>query len=440
MEENYCPDGMLGAYLYESFQLLEQMDAVVLSQDGNEFFDRDSIQDIFRIVHTLKGSSGIMMYDNIAHAAHRLEDIFYYMRESSIEDIPKVELAEYIFEVADFIMGELNKIKDGMPVDGDPTEIAEKIDAYLSTIKEGMQERGIELPPENIYAPPEQYYVAPVAEKMENIPLNIDLGIEPEQEHGLKPGDYVIGGEKKENLVGIGMDKLEKLTILVDKLVRLEQKVENAPDAEELWKKLRKVSAELESTVYDMRRAPIGSVFRRMKRVVFDASRRLSKDMELQIFGENILVDRMLLEQLTEPLMHMVRNAADHGIEDLERRRSMGKPDRGTIQLTAVLEEGLLILSVEDDGRGLDGQKIFNVAKLRGLVAKDAKYEDYTQQELYEFILSAGFTTRDEITEISGRGVGLDAVIDKVRELGGQFYIESVPGEGTEFWMEIPVD
>ncbi len=439
MEENYCPDGMLGSYLYESFQLLEQMETVVLAEDSSEFFDRDSIQEIFRIVHTLKGSSGIMMYDNIAHIAHKLEDIFYYMRESSIEDIPKAELGEYIFGVSDFITGELNKIKEGAAVNGDPTAIAEKIDAYLTVLKEGMQEKGIELPPENVYAPPGQYYVAPVAEKMENVPLQIDLGIEPEQEQ-LKPGDYVIGGHTKENIVGIGMDKLDRLTILVDKLLRLEQKAEETPDYEAAWRKLRKVSGELEQIVYDMRRAPIGGMFRRMKRVVFDASCRLSKEVELQTFGEDIMVDRMLLEQLTEPLMHMVRNAADHGIEDLARRRSMGKPDQGTIQLTAVLEEGMLTLSVEDDGRGLDGEKIFQIAKLRGLVTEDARIEDYTQQELFAFILNAGFTTRDEITEISGRGVGLDAVIGKVKELGGSFHIESVPGEGTEFWMEIPID
>lgn len=442
MEENYYPEGMLGAYLYESFQLLEQLEAIVLAGDNEIFFDSGSIQEIFRIVHTLKGSSGIMMYDNIAYVSHKLEDIFYYLREASVEDVSKAELGNYIFQVCDFVTGELNKIRGGEPNDGNPDEIAEKIESYLMDLKEGMQEKGMELPPENVYTPPEQYYVAPSAENTESVPLKIDLGIEPEPNAGMKPGDYVISrqGNEKENLVGVGLEKLERLTALMDKLQRIQTKVEKNPNSEELWRKLRTVSTEMERTIFEMRQAPIGSVLRRMKRVVFDASRRLNKNVELQIFGEEIPVDRMILEHLTEPLMHMVRNAADHGIEELEKRRRMGKPDRGTIRLSAVLEDRKLIVAVEDDGRGLDAQRIFEIAKSRGLIAEDEKREDYTDQELYEFIFSAGFSTRDEITEISGRGVGLDVAVAKIKELGGNFYIESTPEEGTEFWMEIPVD
>lgn len=442
MEENYCPEGMLGSYLYESFQLLEQMEAVVLADGGEGVFDAESINEIFRIVHTIKGTSGIMMYDNIAYVAHKLEDIFYYLRESGSEDILKAELADYVFLVSDFISGELNKIKSGSAPDGDPEKIAGNIETYLTALKEEIQDKGMELPPENVYAPPVQYYVAPVAENKENVPLKIDLGIEPEKETAMKPGDYVIGSKagKKENLVGIGMEKLDKLTILVEKLLRMEQKVEKKPDSEDMWKKLHKITGELEETVRDMRQAPLSGLFRKMNRVVYDASRRLSKDMELSTCGEELLVDRMILEHLSEPLMHMVRNAADHGIEDLAGRRRMGKTDIGNIQLSASVEDGMLTLVVQDDGRGLDKQQIFERAKVRGLLEEQAQMEEYTEQEIFAFLTIAGFSTRDEVTELSGRGVGMDVAANKVAELGGNLRIESILGEGTEIIMEIPID
>lgn len=442
MEESNCPDGMLGSYLYESFQLIQQMEAVILSEGGEGFLDADGINEMFRIVHTIKGTAGVMMYDNIAQVAHKLEDIFYYLRESSSEDIPKAELAKYVFQVSDFISGELNKIKEGKEADGESVEIVNTIDTYLRILKEEIQGKGMELPQENVYAEPRQYYIAPSAENTENVPLKIDLGMEPEKESEMKPGDYVIGGRsgKKENLVGIGMEKLEKLTALVEKLVRLERQTQKKPDCEELWKKLGEVSEDLERMVYDMRQAPVSGLFRKMNRVVYDVSHRLSKDIELKIYGEEIMADRMILERLSEPLMHMVRNAADHGIEELAERRSVGKPDKGMIQLSADSKDGMLVLSVQDDGRGLDKQNIFARAKARGMIAEKAGLEDYTEQEIYMFITDAGFSTRDEVTEISGRGVGMDVVATKVRELCGNLRIESILGEGTAIIIEIPVD
>lgn len=442
MEENNCPEGMLGSYLYECFQLLEQLETIVFSQGEAECFDADSINEVFRIMHTIKSSSGIMMYDNIAMAAHKLEDIFYYLRESAAEDVNTAELTEYIFQVSDFITEELNKIKEGRDADGEAEPIAEKIDAYLLVLKAGMQEKGMELPPENIYTPPRQYYIAPAAEKKENVPLKIDLGEEPKPAPEMKPGDYVIGGQenKKERLVGVSMEKLEKLTVLVEKLLQLEQKAQKRPDAEEVWNKLNKVSAELENTLWDMRQAPVGTILRKMKRTVYDVSQRLSKDIELKLEGEELLVDRMILEQLNSPLIHLVRNAADHGIEDLAGRRMAGKSDKGTILLSARLENGRLFLSVKDDGKGLDAEKIFERAKLRGMVDADALISDYEEQEIFEFITMAGFSTRDEVTEISGRGVGMDVAAGKVREMGGKLHMQSAFGIGTEITIEIPVD
>lgn len=442
MEENGCPEGMLGSYLYESFQLLEQMEAIMLEQGGEGILNADSINEMFRIVHTLKGTAGIMMYDNIAYAAHKLEDIFYYLRESGSEDILKAQLSEYVFRVSDFIAGELNKIKDGGMPDGDTGDIVKHIEIYLTSMKEEIRGRGVELPPENIYAPPTQYYVAPAAEKKDMLPIKIDLGAEPADEPEMQPGDYVIEGSsiRKDNLVGVSMEKLEKLTVLVERLAGAQKQLENKPDSKERLKKLKAISSELEELVKQMRQAPLSGLFRKMNRVVYDAPRRLSKEIELRTEGGQLMADRGLLDGMSEALMHMVRNAADHGIESLAQRRRAGKPDKGKILLKAWQEDGILTLSVEDDGRGLDRQLIFECARLKGLIAPDAQPEAYSEQEIYTLITLPGFSTRDEVTELSGRGVGMDVALNRVKELGGSLRIESTLGEGTRISAVFPVD
>lgn len=434
IESDYCPEGMLDSYLFESFQLLEQMEEIVLSEENAGFFDSESINEIFRILHTIKGSSSIMMYDNITAAAHKLEDIFYYLRESQAEDIPKAELAKYIFQVSDFVSGELYKIKDGRNPDGNPQEAVESIETYLRSLKEEIREKGLELPPDNVYTEPERYYIAPAQEK--EAPLKIDLGEEP------IPGDYVIkkNRDRKENLVGVSMDNLEKLMLAVEKLERLEKNIKEGKNKESVYKKFHKVKEELKDTVGDMMQAPVGGVLRKMNRVVFDVSNKLEKDIELKLQGEGILVDRMLLEQITDSLMHLVRNAADHGIESVGERLDAGKPITGTIAIKAVKQDDKLYIYVEDDGRGIDKNSVFEKAKKKKLVDNSKSISQYTDQEIYEFITCAGFTTKDMVTEISGRGVGMDVVADTLKNIGGNLRINSTLGKGTEITLEIPLE
>lgn len=433
IEKDYCPEGMLDSYLYESFQLLDQMEEIVLSEENAGFFDGDSINEIFRILHTIKGSSSIMMYDNITVVANKLEDIFYYLRESMAEDIPKAELAKYVFWVCDFISGQLHRIKEGENPDGDPAEVVEKIEIYLKNLKEEIQEKGLELPPDNVYTEPGRYYIAPAQEKEK--PLKIDLGEEP------VPGDYVIKKKngKKDNLVGVSMEQLEKLVFEVEKLERLEDSLREGKYKETSGKKLHKVIEEIKSTVGDMMRAPVGKVMRKMNRVVFDVSNRLEKDIELKLQGEGVLVDRMMMEQLTDSLMHLVRNAADHGIENAGERLVAGKPAAGTIVITAEKETDRLYISVADDGRGINKEEVFEKAKQKKIIDSSKSINQYADEEIYKLLTHAGFTTKDMVTEISGRGVGMDVVVDTLKNIGGDLHIDSTLGKGTEITMEIPL-
>lgn len=442
MGESFSPEGMLDSYLYECFQLLEQMEDIVLSGEADAFFSTEDIQEIFRILHTIKGASGIMMYDNIGMAAHRLEDVFYYLREAGAGELPKEGLSECIFSAAEFMAGELNKIKEGGNPDGDPGKVIRKAEEYLETLKEELRERGAELPPEKEDPRSGKYYNAPERKNRPRKPVKIDLGIEPEEKTEVHPGDYIIVNKRqrsKEALIGVRVSKLEKITALTKKLSKLDKKADEM-EAEAVREQLHELAQELKQAVHDIRKTPIATVFRRMSLAVYDLSNKLSKDIEFETEGEGLLVDRTVAEQLTEPLMHMVRNAADHGIESVEERKRLGKPPKGTIWLTAKKRKKRLFLSVRNDGRELDARKIFERAKEKGFVEETADFQHYSEEEIFAMITTPGFSTMETVTEISGRGIGMDIVACRVRELGGVLQIRNIRGKGVEMTMEVPID
>ena len=163
MAEEFNVEGMLDMYLFENGQLLEQLQETVLEQKDAECFDEDTINEIFRTMHTIKGSSGIMMFDNVTAISHKLEDVFYYLRESHPQNVVHEELVEHVLQVVDFITGEMDKIQDGSPVDGDPADIIAELDRFLEEIKNGAVKEGKELPKANVSEEPKHFYIAPVA-------------------------------------------------------------------------------------------------------------------------------------------------------------------------------------------------------------------------------------------------------------------------------------
>lgn len=163
MAEDFNTDSMLSMFLYESNQLLEKLEGIILEKQDAECFDDADINEIFRIMHTIKGSSAILMYENITKASHKLEDVFYYLRESHPEDVPHLELVEKVLQVSDFITGELEKIQNGSEPDGDESELVADIDEFLGQIKGEIKKQGIRLPKANKHEEPTQFYITPVA-------------------------------------------------------------------------------------------------------------------------------------------------------------------------------------------------------------------------------------------------------------------------------------
>ncbi len=176
-----------------------------------------------------------------------------------------------------------------------------------------------------------------------------------------------------------------------------------------------------------------------MNRIVFDVSRKLGKDIEFEMVGDSTEVDKNIIEHISDPLMHLVRNAVDHGIETNDEREASGKTTKGKVTLSAKTEAGKVWITVEDNGTGLNRDKILAKAKKQGILDPGRPDSSYSDKEVYQFITLPGFSTNEQVTEYSGRGVGMDVVVRNIQEIGGMLDIESTPGEGSIMSLKIPL-
>ncbi|MCI8372669.1 MAG: chemotaxis protein CheA [Lachnospiraceae bacterium] len=585
MAEGFNTDDMLEMYLVENEQLLEQLQESVLEQKDADCFDEESINEIFRTMHTIKGSSGIMMFDNITAVSHKLEDIFYFLRESHPENVPHMELVAHVLDVEDFITNEMDKMRNGEPVDGDASELIAELDQFLQMITTGAAEGGTEPPPKNVHEEPKQFYIAPVASsasrfykiyitffpetEMANVHayktvyalkeiaedllyspedlisdtesaetilhegfrlllqaqsteeevrsiigvgydikqvdiyeckaeeflqgfdfgdpgqvMQIDLessvediearkqdsenaaGVEEKKPEKPKmaPGDFVIKSKEpgkpkklakdrnkteKAAFINVSVSKMDELMDLIGELVISESVVLQSPDLKvpglnldnfnKAAGQLAKISTDLQNIIMSMRMVPLTNLFQKMNRIVFDVSRKLGKDIEFEMIGETTEVDKNIIEHISDPLMHMVRNAVDHGIETNEERAESGKAEKGKVTLSAKTEAGKVWISVEDNGRGLDRNKIIAKARKQGLLDDGRPEADYKDKEVYQFITLPGFSTNEQVTEYSGRGVGMDVVVQNIQSIGGALDIDSSQGFGSIMSLKIPL-
>lgn len=596
MGDDMITEGMLDMFIFETEQGLETLENICLeSRDVGEF-DDDHVNEIFRIMHTIKGASAVMMYQNITTLSHKLEDVFYYIRESHPENIPHAELLDYIFEVSDFITGELEKIKEGAETDGNADDLIEQLDKYLKKIQGegGSSAQGTSADkdsPAIKTAPPVEkphFYIAPVASEsshfytiyitynkgtdMANIKAYIavnslkgiaedilytpaDIISNPDSaevvlEFGFKialqttegadqimelvnssagiehveinectseefiefcseaeapvstAGEVLLGPieqptvrtdvkkvseitltdeeektgsdvkeEKKEvskkpakaakapvkktakkqetqSFISVNIRKMDLLMDLIGELVIAEAVVLQNPDLkvpgldltnfQKSAAQLSKITSELQDAIMAMRMMPLKNTFQKMNRIVYDTSKKLGKNIELEVIGEDTEVDKNIIEHISDPLMHLIRNSVDHGIEENEVRAQIGKTDKGKIVLEAKNEGGQVWISVSDNGKGLKRDEILAKAKANGLLGNRAE-KDFTDKEVYNFITLPGFSTKKKVTEYSGRGVGMDVVVKNIQEVGGVLEIDSEEGKGSTMTMKIPL-
>jgi len=521
-------DSLFDVYLYENGQLLDNLEALLLSCEKNGAFCADSIADIFRILHTIKGSSAMMNFDNITGLSHALEDLFGYLREHSVRKVDHRKISDFVFASLDAIKAEFGKLQNGCAADGDFAKLTGKIKAFFKVLVERKEEAIAE-------ETAAQDFICDLKEadeaqncykahiffenecQMENIrALGIIKSIEkhcsrittgPKDllndkscEHIAEKGFviYMMSDETadmliskireaffirslefeqiseaqaksdifaqeskqvnreessnaaasinlKQNYMSVNLNKLDHLMDIVGELVITESTVTKNPEVlklnienfEKATRQLRKLTSELQDVVMSIRMVPVSATFHKMERIVRDMSNKENKKVKLVIIGENTELDKNMVDSLSDPLMHIVRNAMDHGIESCDQRTQAGKDPVGQITLEAYNAGSDVIINITDDGRGLDRSALIKTGISKGLIKKDSS--EVSDKEAYSLIFAAGFSTKDTVTEYSGRGVGMDVAKKNIEKLGGYLSVDSTFGQGTAVHIRIPL-
>lgn len=520
-------DSMLDIYLYENSQLLEKFESMLLTCENTDLFSMEQIAEIFRILHTIKGSSAMMNFDGIANLSHALEDLFDYMRSHETRKVDHPSISALAFETLDIIKAEIVKIQSGSLPDADVTHIAQRIRDFLSVLAQRKEAPASQPDVPSTAAPvptsvhgrcyEAKVFFQPEA-RMESIrALGIvksveklcdgvatapkDLSAERSSEEIMTNGFmlYMMSEEPKseleskireaffirsleireldevdaekvfgspdgadsdqhalapaaeaaatlrQNYLSVNVNKLDMLMDIVGEIVITESTVTKNPEVMDLHlesfekasRQLRKLTDELQDIVMSIRMVPVSATFHKMERIVRDMSVKTGKKARLVIMGEDTELDKNVLDNLSDPLMHIVRNAMDHGLEPSDERVKMGKNPVGEIVLDARNSGSDVLIIISDDGRGLNRDALIDKGIEKGLIHKDRS--EVTDKEAYSLIFTAGFSTRDQVTEFSGRGVGMDVAMKNIEKMGGSVTVDSKPGEGLRVTIRIPL-
>jgi two-component system chemotaxis sensor kinase CheA len=244
--------------------------------------------------------------------------------------------------------------------------------------------------------------------------------------------------------VRVNISRLDNLMNLIGELVinrtRLQEisSSHNIPELKEVLAQTARLTADLQDEVMKTRMVPVEHIFNRFPRMVRDLAKNRGKEVDFSMEGKDIELDRTILDEISDPLMHLLRNAVDHGIDSAEEREAKGKPRRGKIELRARRDRNYVSIEVSDDGQGVDIEKIFALAEEKGLISGEER-KSLTEDEALHFMTMPGFSSAEEVSGVSGRGVGLDVVKNKVESLGGMLLMQSIRGEGTTFSLKLPL-
>ncbi|MFZ2538585.1 MAG: chemotaxis protein CheA, partial [Oscillospiraceae bacterium] len=254
-----------------------------------------------------------------------------------------------------------------------------------------------------------------------------------------------ITAKSTHQLISVNQTKLDQLMDLVGELVTTESMVVSSPDLKGLTldnfskstRELRKLTDELQDVVMSMRMMPLSGVYQKMNRIVRDMSKKLERKVDLVTLGGETEMDKTISDAITDPFIHMIRNSMDHAIEQPEERIKLGKPETGVITISARNIGGEIVITIADDGRGLNKDQIMKKAKSNGILTKPEN--EYTEKEIFNLIMLPGFSTKEAVTEFSGRGVGMDVVRQNIEKIGGVISLESTLSVGTTFTIKIPL-
>jgi two-component system chemotaxis sensor kinase CheA len=449
-------DDLLNEFLTETAENMDVLDVelVKLEQNPN---DPELLGNIFRLVHTVKGTCGFLGLPRLEGVAHAAESLFARFRDGELEVTPKA--VSLVLESLDRIKALLKELeKNGVEPDGEDRDLIQRLESFaedavmeamladedinevasdsdeLQAAFDAAEYRGQD---EDAVADHEDEYEP---HGMPQVPSTVSqTGLSQDSADEQAGGSGVASQS-----IRVSVDLLENLMTMVSELVLTRNQllqILRARDDSEFstpLQRLSHVTTELQESVMKTRMQPIGNAWAKLPRIVRDLSLELSKKVNLQMVGAETELDRQVLELIRDPLTHMVRNSCDHGVELPAERRAAGKPETGTITLNAFHEGGHIIIEITDDGKGLSVDKIKGKALALG-IATEAELDVMSDQAIQQFIMRAGFSTAANVTSVSGRGVGMDVVKTNIEKIGGTIELKSVQGRGTTFIIKIPL-
>lgn len=442
------PDEIIQEFLAESWENLSQLDTAIVSLE-REPSNRDLLAGIFRTIHTIKGTCGFLGLNGLGRVAHAAENVLGKMRDGSLDVNPSA---------ISIVLEGIDRIKDllqGLEATGeepniDSSQVIHKLD-LLASLGDPLPGRTAtprtpEFAPTEVAAPPPDPPPPPavnVAPPPQEAKAAVPVPTPPaDAEHEPLPAD---GKKSVADLsIRVNVDVLDRLMNLVGELVLTRNQLLQMVRGEDESKyagpisHLNRVTTDLQEGVMKTRMQPIGNAWSKLPRLVRDLSRVTGKQIELEMQGAETELDRTVLDAIKDPLTHMVRNSADHGIETPEARRAAGKPEAGRLKLNAFHEGGHVIICIEDDGAGINRQKVIKKALEHGLIT-EAEAAQLPDAEIIRLIFRPGFSTAEQVTSVSGRGVGMDVVRTEIERIGGTVEMTSTPGQGTKVRIKIPL-
>lgn len=380
---------------------LNAFDGALLSLEKNGH-DKDIIVHTLGALHTLKGNSGMMGFESLKDYIHRVEEILKKVNDNDIE----------LGHVLDILLDSANVLRNALQWIGkDPAFVPDLTDSILS-LQEHLNGSG--------------------------------------NGSGMKAMDLLSYLGARTDTIKVDFKRLDALLNLVGELViyktrlnQIETQIRGEVNGKSLTKELKdglelmgKTIAGVQEGIMRARMLPVGHVFNKFPRMVRDLSKSQGKEIQLAFEGEDTELDKTVIDELEEPLLHMIRNAIDHGLEVPKERIRKGKNHRGRITLSATQESNYVIIKVRDDGKGINFETIRETGVQKGLIKAD---DPLDKADIFSLIFSAGFTTKQEATDISGRGIGLDVVSKNISRLNGQIVVDSVPDKGTTFTIKLPL-
>ena len=417
---------LISDFVVEAREHLSSIEANLLALEKNPEL-ADTVNSVFRSFHTIKGLTGFLGLGPIHQVAHETETILDHARERRISIGPR--LIDIALKAADYIRIALDALSSKPP-----KEAMQSLAPIGSLLEEIASAAGL---PDR-----ESAQVETAAPTQAEPPGNGEAEVSREQ--GNSPSPSAAVKKSDASVVRVDTAKLEYLVEMVGELVIAQSLIHFGPAGaggagsglSRNFAHLGRVTGEIQKTALSMRMVPISRLYDKMARLVRDLARKSNKQIELRRIGDQVELDRNIVEEITDPFVHMIRNSVDHGIEDRETRLASGKSETGSITLEAFHQAGYIILRLSDDGRGLRADKIQQKAMQRGLLAPGAKLDE---QSIYRLVFEPGFSTAERVTDISGRGVGMDVVRRQIEKLRGTIEITSRAGAGCAFTLKLPL-